>query len=56
MQLRRSFVKLGTGIDILISIRALELSKRLGISQLAASLAAKRSEKVVKEKELMIMG
>jgi len=34
----------------------LELSKRLGISQPTASQSAKRGEKIVKEKQLKVMG
>ena len=41
---------------ILIGISTLELSRRLGISQPAASQSAKRGEKIVKEKQLKVMG
>jgi hypothetical protein len=53
----------GTGIDILIDkaarelgISTLELSKRPVISQPTASRSVKRGEKIVKEKELKLMG
>jgi len=39
-----------------LGISTLELSKRLGISQPTASQSVKRGEKVVKEKELKLMG
>lgn len=34
----------------------MELSKRLGISQPAASQSVKRGEKIVEEKQLKVMG
>jgi len=37
-------------------INTLELSKRLGISQPTASQSVKRGEKIVKEKQLKVMG
>jgi predicted DNA binding protein len=39
-----------------LGISTLELSKRLGISQPTASQSAKRGEKIVKEKQLKVMG
>ena len=39
-----------------LGISTLELSKRLGVSQPTASQSVKRGEKIVKEKELMMMG
>ena len=39
-----------------LCISALALSKRLGISQPTASQSVKRGEKIVKEKELKLMG
>jgi putative transposase len=39
-----------------LGISTLELSKRLGISQPTASQLAKRGEKIVKEKQLKVMG
>lgn len=39
-----------------LGITTLELSKRLGISQPTASQSAKRGEKIVKEKQLKVMG
>ena len=39
-----------------LGISTLELSKRLGISQPTASQSVKRGEKIVKEKELKLMG
>jgi predicted DNA binding protein len=39
-----------------LGISTLALSKRLGISQSTASQSVKRSEKIVKEKNLKLMG
>jgi len=39
-----------------LGISTLELSKRLGVSQPTASQSVKRGEKIVKEKELKMMG
>jgi hypothetical protein len=39
-----------------LGISTLALSKRLGISQPAASQSVKRGEKIVNEKELKLMG
>ncbi len=39
-----------------LGISTLALSKRLGISQPTASQSVKRGEKIVKEKELKLMG
>jgi len=39
-----------------LGISTLELSKRLGISQPTASQSAKRGERIVKEKQLKVMG
>jgi len=39
-----------------LGISTLELSKRLGISQPTASQSVKRGEKIVKEKQLKVMG
>ena len=39
-----------------LGISTVGLSKRLGISQPAASQPVKRSEKIVKEKQLKVMG
>jgi len=39
-----------------LGISTLAFSKRLGISQPAASQLVKRGEKIVKEKELKLMG
>jgi len=39
-----------------LGITTLELSKRLGISQPTASQSAKRGERIVKEKQLKVMG
>jgi len=39
-----------------LGISTLELSKRLGVSQPTASKSVKRGEKIVKGKELKMMG
>jgi putative transposase len=39
-----------------LGISTLELSKRVGILQPTVSQSAKRSEKIVKEKQLKVMG
>jgi hypothetical protein len=39
-----------------LGISTLELSRKLGISQPAASQSAKRGERIVKEKSLKLMG